>query len=238
MGLFDKTDQQDKDTETQERFKELISDKRFMELAHLLAHTKLRPPEYVVRMGFRMYMDKKRSYRVKLFFVMKLKEITGIGPEDDILEEIINTSFELNSPHILDSLCRRLEIDKAIFKNMNEQLQEAYLSHVKNGIFANVEKLMEVTEIEPSEEIIQKAYKFYLTEGKLISFTGLKNRTGIKPDRKMVLEIFKLYQEKANLYELENKGKKKSNIWKKRIERLRKAMGSKTKAEKEAEDEG
>jgi hypothetical protein len=237
MGIFDKNDPKEKEHDIQEQFKVLISENRFTELAHLLAHTKQRPPEYVVRMGFRMYMEKKRSYRVKLFFVMKLKEITEIGPESDVLEEIIKTTFEMNSPHILDSMCKRLEIDKSIFKAMEDELQESYLDHVKNGVFANVEKLMEVTEIEPSEEIIQKAYKFYLTEGKLISFTGLKNRTGIKPDRKMVLEIFKLYQEKANQWELENKGKKKKNTWKKRIERLRKAMGSKTKAEKEAESE-
>jgi hypothetical protein len=185
-------------------------------------------------------MEKKRSNRVKLFFVMKLKEITKVIPDDDILEEIIKTSFEMGSPHILASLAKRLEIDKGIFKNMSDELQEAYLDHVKKGIFANVEKLMEITAIDPTEGIIQKGYRYYLEEGKLISFTGLKNRTGIKPDRKMVLEIFKLYQEKANQYEVQQKGKPnpEGNIWKKRIDRLRKAMGSKTKLEKEAEETG
>lgn len=233
--LFDK-DKKD-EGELQEKFKTLIFEKRFMELAHLVAHTRLVPPDYVVRMGYRMYMDKKRSNRVMLFFVMKLKEITKVTPEDDILEEIIKTSFEMNSPHILASLCKRLEIAQGVFKNMTDEVQEAYLGHVKKGVFANVEKLMEITGIDPSEEIIQKGFKYYLEEGKLISFTGLKNRTGIKPDRKMVLEIFKLYQERANQFELDHKNKKtpEGNIWKKRIERLRKAMGSKTKAEKLAD---
>ncbi|MCP5105342.1 MAG: hypothetical protein GY950_18280 [bacterium] len=224
------------ETEIQEKFKTLIFDKRFMELAHLIAHTRQAPPDYIVRMGFRMYMEKKRSNRVKLFFVMKLKEITKVTPEDDILEEIIKTSFEMGSPHILASLCNRLDIAQEVFQNMTDELQEAYLGHVKKGVFANVEKLMEITAVDPSEEIIQQGYKYYLEEGKLISFTGLKNRTGIKPDRKMVLEIFKLYQDKANKFEIDNKRKKnpEGNIWKKRVERLRKAMGSKTKEERGA----
>jgi hypothetical protein len=86
---------------------------------------------------------------------------------------------------------------------------------------------MEVTGISPSEHSIQKAYEHYLMEGKLISFTGLKRRSGIKPDRKMILEIFKHYQEQAARYDAEHKSNPQGNIWKKRIERLRKAMGSK-----------
>jgi len=225
-GLFDRGSKKDKEAEIQEQFKVLIMDRRFMELSQLIKLSRQEPPDYVVRMGFKSYMQGKRSHRVRLFFVMKLKEITNVIPEEVILEEIIKTSFEMNSPHILDSLCRRLEIDKSIFLSMNDQLQEAYLDHVKKGVFANVEKLRDVTNVEPSEVIIQRGYKYYLEEGKVISFTGLKNKTGIKPDKKMMLEIFKLYQENANQIDLATKGKG-SNIWKKRIERLRKAMASK-----------
>jgi hypothetical protein len=212
--------------EIQNQFKDLITEKRFAELAHLIAVTGEIPPDYVVRMGFRIYMEKKRSNRVKLFYVMKLKEITQVAPEDSILEEIIKTSFEMKSPHILDSLCKRLEIDVKIFNNLNDELQESYLNHVKEGAFTNVEKLMEVTKISPSEQSIQKAYHHYLMEGKLISFTGLKRRTGIQPDRKMILEIFKYYQENASKYDAEHKSNPAGNAWRKRIERLRKAMGS------------
>ncbi|MCP5048687.1 MAG: hypothetical protein GY940_16070, partial [bacterium] len=226
MALFDKNSKQDKEAELHEQFKTLVLDKRFMELANLITIRNQTPPEYVVRLGFKSYMQGQRSNRVRLFFVMKLKEITSIVPEDTILENIVRISFEMNSPHILDSLCKRLEIEKNVFKAMDDELQEAYLGHVKKGVFANVEKLMEITGIEPSETIIQRGYKYYLEEGKVISFTGLKNKTNIKPDKKMMLEIFKLYQENANKFEIENKGKPGSNIWKKRIERLRKAMGS------------
>ncbi|MCP4148870.1 MAG: hypothetical protein GY757_14080 [bacterium] len=222
------------DSDVQEQFKAMITEKRFMELIRLMNRSAQVPTEYVVRMGFKMYMQDKRSNRVKLFFIMKLKEITKVVPEDVILEAIIRITFEMNSPHVLTSLCKRLEIDIGIFAQMYPEIQEAYLGHVKRGIFANVEKLMEITEINPSEEIIQQGYKYYLNEGKLISFTGLKNKTGVKPDRKMVLEIFKLYQERANQYDLDNPKKKgKSNIWKKRIERLRKAMGTKSPKEKD-----
>jgi len=213
--------------DVQAKFKEFILEKRFLELSNLMAITGETPVEYVVRMGFRMYMEKQRSNRVKLFFVMKLKEITKVPPEDDIVEEIIRTSFEMKSPHILDSLCKRLEINVAIFKNLNDELQEAYLEHVKNGAFTNVEKLMDVTKVPPSEQSIQKAYQHYLMEGKLISFTGLKRRSGIKPDRKMVLDVFKHYQEHAAKYDLEHRNNPGGNVWKKRLERLRKAMGSK-----------
>ena len=213
--------------EIQNQFKELVTEKRFAELAHYMAVTGESPADYVVRMGFRIYMEKKRSHRVRLFYVMKLKEITSFPPEDSILEEIIKTTFEMNSPHILDSLIKRLEIDISIFKSMNDELQAAYLDHVKNGAFTNVEKLMEVTKIQPSEQSIQKAYHHYLMEGKLISFTGLKRRTGIQPDRKMILEIFKFYQENASQYDIDHKSSSQANPWRKRIERLRKAMGSK-----------
>lgn len=228
-ALFDRGNKKDKESEIQDQFKTLILDRRFMELSQLMKISRAIPPDYIVRMGFKSYMQGKRSHRVRLFFVMKLKEITSVIPEETILEEIIKTSFEMGSPHILDSLCRRLEIQKDIFRAMNDELQDAYLDHVKKGVFANVEKLMETTGIEPSESIIQKGYKYYLEEGKVISFTGLKNKTGVKPDKKMMLEIFKLYQENANRQELENKkkGSKEANIWKKRIERLRKAMASK-----------
>ncbi len=213
--------------EIQNKFKELIMEKRFLELANLMQITGESPPDYVVRMGFRIYMEKQRSNRVRLFFVMKLKEITNVTPEEPIQEEIVRTTFEMESPHILDSLMKRLDIDTQIFKSMNEELQEAYLVHVKNGAFTNVEKLMEITKIPPSDQSIQKAYHHYLMEGKLISFTGLKRRSGIKPDRKMILEVFKYYQENAAKYDLEHKSTPEGNTWKKRLERLRKAMGSK-----------
>lgn len=212
--------------EIQNKFKDFIMEKRFMELANLMAATGVTPPDYVVRMGFRTYIEKQRSNRVKLFFVMKLKEITKVTPEESIQEDIINTTFEMQSPHILDSLIKRLEIDVNIFKSMNDELQEAYLVHVKNGAFSNVEKLMDITHVPPSEQSIQKAYQHYLLEGKLISFTGLKRRTGIKPDRKMILDIFKNYQEQSTKFDMDNP-KNTNNPWKKRIERLRKAMGSK-----------
>lgn len=227
--LFDKN-KQDKEQELQDKWKTLVMEKRFMELNNMIVHTRNAPPEYIVRMGFKSYMQQEgRSNRVKLFFVMKLKEITSVTPEETIMEEIIRITFEMRSPHVLASLCKRLEIEANVFNSMNDELQEAYLYHVKNGIFANVEKLTEITHVPPSETIIQRGYKYYLEEGKLISFTGLKNRTGIKPDRKMVLEIFKLYQEKANELAAKNPKKKDNNIWKKRIERLRKAMGTKSK---------
>ena len=212
--------------EIQNQFKELIKQQRFMELAQLMTITGETPADYVVRMGFRMYMEKKRSHRVRLFYVMKLKEISGVAPDESILEDIIKTTFEMHSPHILDSLCKRLEINVSVFKTLNDELQDAYLYHVKDGAFTNVEKLMEVTKVSPSDESIQKAYHHYLMEGKLISFTGLKRRTQIQPDRKMILEVFKHYQENAAKHDVENKSKPESNPWRKRIERLRKAMGS------------
>lgn len=201
---------------------------RFTELSQFMAVTGETPADDVVRMGFRMYMEKNRSHRVRLFYVMKLKEITRVIPEKSILEDIIKTTFEMHSPHILNSLCKRLEINVTIFKTLNDQLQDAYLYHVKNGAFTNVEKLMDITKIPPSRESIQRAYLHYLKDGKLISFTGLKRRTGIQPDRKMILEIFKYYQENAAQYDSKHKSKPESNIWRKRIERLRKAMGTKS----------
>ncbi len=132
-ALFDRNKKQEKEADLQERFKTLVMDRRFMELSHLVTTTNAIPPDYIVRMGFKSYMQGQRSHRVRLFFVMKLKEITKVIPEETILEEIIKTSFDMGSPHILDSLCKRLEIEKEIFKNMDDDLQEAYLGQRQPG---------------------------------------------------------------------------------------------------------
>ena len=213
--------------DVQQSFKTLVKQRRFAEIARLISTSKTQPADYIVRMGYKMYLEKKRSNSVKLFFVMKLKEITKIEPDESIIGDILKATFELHSPPVLSSICARLEIDLLEVENIDEILQEEYLYQVKIGAFTNVENLMNLTQVKPSDSIIQQAYEHYLNEGKLISFTGLKRRTGIKPDKKMVLETIKRYQEESNKYDVENASKKiKNNPWKKKIERLRKAMGS------------
>jgi hypothetical protein len=180
-------------SDIQEQYKELISQKRFTELVHLMNLSQLPPAEYIVRLGYKSYIEEPQGKKVKLFFIMKLKEITNILPSKEILKTSCAISLEADTPEVLESLIRRLDIDKSIIKELESTLQKTYTLYVAEGKFVDISKLMEVTGINPLEEIIHKGYKSYLEESKFISFSGLKKRTGIPPDEGMVQEIYNQY---------------------------------------------
>ncbi len=177
----------------QEKYKEFIPQKRFTELVRLMNRSQVPPAEYIVRMGYKSYLEEPQGKKVKLFFIMKLKEITHIPPTKDILKTACAISLEADTPEVLESLIRRLEIDKSIIKELESLLQKTYIQYVAEGKFVDISKLIEVTGIPPQEEIIHKGYRSYLEESKFISFSGLLKRTGIQPDEKMVEEIYLHY---------------------------------------------
>lgn len=177
----------------QEQYKEFIPQKRFTELVRLMNRTQIPPADYIVRMGYKSYLEEPQGKKVKLFFIMKLKEITHLPPGKDILKLACAISLEADTPEVLESLIKRLEIDKSIIKELESSLQKTYTQYVEEGKFVDISKLMEITGINPLEEIVHKGYRSYLEESKFISFSGLRKRTGIAPDEIMIQEIYLQY---------------------------------------------
>jgi len=179
--------------ELQDYFKQYIQEKRFLELAKLIETWETKPPEYMVRMGYKTYIEETQGRKVKLFYIMKLKEITGIKPDKQVIKEACELSLKMDSPEILESFVKRVEIEIEFFKEIQPSIQKTYIDYVADGKFVDISKLMELTGIKPEETIIHKGYESYLEEGKFISFAGLKKRTGIKPDPTMIQFMYKKY---------------------------------------------
>jgi hypothetical protein len=89
-------------TSLQNQYKELIIEKNFTALALLIKQNENFPPaENIVRLGFKSYLHEAAGSKVKLFYLMKLKEITSVRPDDDILKEACEIALGMNSPQIL-----------------------------------------------------------------------------------------------------------------------------------------
>lgn len=204
----------------QDKYKELIPQKRFAELARLIKSSHIPPAEYIVRMGFKNYMDEHHAKKVKLFYVMKLKELTGIPPEKTILKDIVQLSLEMDTPDVLESLVKRLGIPGEVLKEMAAAIQKTFVLYVDEGKFVDISKLIEVTHIKPNEEIIHKGYRSYLEECKFISFSGLKKRTGIDPDTSMLQEMYRNY-EGEYLRCINKKDDEGAESWINRIKKLK-----------------
>lgn len=204
----------------QDQYKELIPQKRFAELAGLIKSSQTPPAEYIVRIGFQNYMEEKHAKKVKLFYVMKLKELTGIQPEKTILKSIAQLSLEMDTPDVLESLVKRLGIPGEVLKEMSSVIQKTYVLYVDEGKFVDISKLIEVTGIQPNEDIIHKGYRSYLEECKFISFSGLKKRTGIKPDENMIQEMYHDY-EGEYLKCINKKDNEGAESWVNRIKKLK-----------------
>jgi hypothetical protein len=181
-------------TSLQNQYKELIIEKNFTALALLIKQNENFPPaENIVRLGFKSYLHEAAGSKVKLFYLMKLKEITSVRPDDDILKEACEIALGMNSPQILDALIKRTETSKTIFKELHAILQKVFTDYVNMGRFMDISQLIDITGVMPGEELVQNGYFLYLQEVKFISFTGLKKRTMIKPDPEMVEQIYRQY---------------------------------------------
>jgi hypothetical protein len=205
--------------DVQVKYKELIPERRFAELALLMEASQTTPADYIVRMGFKAYIEEHYGNKVKLFYIMKLKEITGVSPENEILKAACEIALGMNNPEILESLINRLEIDKTFFRELVATLQKIFSTYVQEGRFVDISKLMEITEIKPLETTIHEGYRSYLQECKFISFSGLKKRTGIKPDEEMVQEMYRQYQGQYLLAK-SKKNEEAISDWENRIKKL------------------
>ncbi len=204
----------------QNTYKELIPQKRFTELIRLIDSSQTPPADFIIRMGFKNYMEEPTGKRVKLFYVMKLKEITDIKPEKSILIAACEISLDANAPEVLESVVKRLDIEQSVFKGMESFLQKTYTTYVEDGRFVDISKLMEITGIQPLEETIHKGYRSYIEECKFISFSGLKKRTGIPPNPDMIQEMYQQYQGQY-LLQMKKNNEEEADTWIARIKKLK-----------------
>jgi hypothetical protein len=203
----------------QENFKEFIKEKRFLELSKLIESSDIRPAEYLVRMGYKGYMEESQGRKVKLFYIMKLREITGVIPDRNVIKEAIEIALRMDSPEALESFIKRVGIEKESFRELQPFIQKTYIDYLAEGKFVDISKLMELTDTRPEEEIIHKGYESYLEEGKFISFAGLKKRTGIKPDPVMIQMMYRKYH--FNYLKFQRTSKEQSVEWMERIKKLK-----------------
>lgn len=211
--------QKKKDSEIQQIYREYINHKRFSEMALLIENSKIKPAEYIVRMGYKSYLEKGKGNRVKFFALMKLKEITGIKPDIDVMKKTCELALSMDSPEVFEALMKRMDIDKSVFQEMNAEFQKIYEQYVREGRFVDISRLMELTNTQASEEIIQKGYEYYLSEGKFISFAGLKKRTGVSPNEEMIHNSYQEFY--AHYMKSKAISKEKAELWFDRIKKLK-----------------
>jgi hypothetical protein len=199
------------DTYIQNLYKEYVSKKRFTELAKLVYSSNKKTADYIIRMGYKSYIEESGGNRVKLFSIMKLKEITSVKPDMNVMRFTCELALEMDSPEVIESIIKRIEIDKSVFQEMSSALQKVYNKYVNDGRFVDISRLMELTNTMPADGIIHKGYEFYLSEGKFISFSGLKKRTGIPPDESMIHDFYREYF--ANYIKNKHISKEKAQLW-------------------------
>ncbi|MCP5108652.1 MAG: hypothetical protein GY950_35025 [bacterium] len=207
-------------TSLQNQYRDLITRKNFVELARLVEKNENFPPaENIVRVGFKTYLQEAAGNRVKLFYLMKLKEITSIKPDDGVLKEACKIALEMDSPQVLEAFVKRTETGQSVFRDMAAILQKTYDEYVGQGRFMDISQLMEITGTSPSEENIQQGYQAYLVEAKFISFTGLRKRTGVQPEESMVAEIYNLYY--SNYLKHNGRSEEEAEKWFGRLRKLK-----------------
>jgi hypothetical protein len=203
----------------QDNFKEFIKEKRFLELARLIESSDIKPADYIVRVGYKTYMEETQGRKVKLFYIMKLREITGVVPDQAVVKEAIEIALKMDSPEILEAFMKRVGIEADSFRDLQAAIQKTYIDYVEEGKFVDISKLMELTDTKPEEEIIHSGYESYLDEGKFISFAGLKKRTGIKPDPVMIQMMYRKYH--FNYLKFQRTSKEQASEWMDRIKKLK-----------------
>lgn len=204
----------------QNQFKELILKKNFVELARKIEKTNTQPSDNIVRIGYNTYLQEASGSKVKLFFLMKLKEITGVKPDDDVMKTACEIALGMDSPLVLEAFLKRTEAEVFIFREMGAALQRVYNVYINEGRFKDLAKLMEVTRTKPDEQLVKKGYQDYLEEAKFISFTGLKKQTGVEPDTDVVHQVYFQYQ--SNYLKTKTRYREEARTWLRRLHKLKK----------------
>jgi predicted Ser/Thr protein kinase len=222
-------------SDLQKNYRTLIGEKKLQDVKQLMERTHTDPLEYLVQIGYRTYLDEDVPDRVKLFYFLKLYDITAVMPENVTLRRICEIALHLDSLLMIETLIKRLHLEPALFKEIQAPVHKAFRDLLHVGQFNQIARLMTLTGITPSEDIIQRAYRTYLLEGRFISLMGLREHTGINPDKKVTSEVLKWYfanytmLRQLNFADIESQRRvsDESTTWLEWIEELSKISGLK-----------
>lgn len=207
-------------TSLQAQYKELVIAKNFTALSKLIKDNENFPPaENVVRLGYKTYLHEAGGNKVKLFFLMKLKEITSIKPDGAILKDACEIALNMDSPQVVEALVNRTGAARDVFRDLSALLQKKYKQYIAEGRFMDIAKLLEITGQFPDESGVQEGYMMYLEEAKFISFSGLKKRTGVKPDPDMVAQVYNSYY--SSYLQARGQSEEQGDMWMDRLRKLK-----------------
>lgn len=173
----------------------LIDEHRLAELQHLIQDKAQPLPETAVRMGYRRYLEQDMALRTRFFLIRKLREITGIEPEDIVSQGLIRSMIGVQPVPVFKLVFAGLDIRPGILKAVQREIQDWYRSLLENSQYLQLGQLQEITRLAPDPALVQDMYKNYLMSGKLISFTGMNKQLGIAPLESMVQQVYTHYRQ-------------------------------------------
>lgn len=173
---------------------DMIQEHRLSELQQLMSENRQPLPETAVRMGYRLYAERDESFRTRYFLIRKLKEITGIDPEETVVKSLVKEMIGSQPPAVFKLVCQSLGISPTLLRALNRNIQEWYRKLLENAQYPQMSQLQAVTRLAPEESMIQEAYKRYLISGHLISFSGLRKQLGIDPQPDMVQQVYQHFR--------------------------------------------
>jgi hypothetical protein len=204
-------------TELIAKFKELLSGLDLLELKKQIQESGQNPPEHLVQIAFRNLIKSDRSRKVILPLAIRLKEITGVLPESQVLKELLLITRSFDIMDIFRLYFRSFELRPEFLqeKDIRRTILDVYEKYLASSRFLDIQELRQLTGIEPPEENLQRTYRQYQEEGKIISFVGLFKRSGVRPQEKLLEEILALYKKRA-----ESGSDQDRELWGEKLKRL------------------
>jgi predicted Ser/Thr protein kinase len=211
----------ERNPELQKAFRSLITEKRLHELKNLIDQCGSEPLDYLTQIGYRTYLDDEGSDQIKLFYFLKLFDITQVAPENVSLRRVCEIALRMESLLMLETLVKRLHLEPRSFRDVSPAVHKAFRAFLHRGQFNQVARLIALTDITPDEQVIQRGYRTLLMEGRFVSVRGLQEHTRVKPDMKIISDVLKWYfasysaLRQLNYADLESQKKisEESNTW-------------------------
>lgn len=208
----------------QQKYRDLIFARRFAELQRALKIQGEPIQHHLVHSGFQAYLKEEHPPRMKLFYIMKLAELTAVQPDESVLAEVCEMSLNGDSLQVFKVVAERLHIPREFFPRIERVLQSVFQQQINTGQFVDLAQLAELTALTPKPEFIQQGYRNYLGEGRFISFAGLIKRSGVTPDPTLLQEFYRRYREQQQ-QAVRNNDESGAGKWAEYIEKLQRISG-------------
>ncbi len=183
-----------------QKYRELLLNYDFYNLKKTVDETKIPPPPFIVSMAYRSLIKGERGSKVKVSFAFKIKEITGIAPDNQILRDLLQLVLDFEIIDFLKVFLEKFSIadDFIQDREVRRIFFNTYDKYLKSNRFNEIQQLQQITGVEPPVDLLQQTYRNYLLEGKLISFIGLFKRTRIVPASGVLEEAKGVYRQKIS----------------------------------------